>query len=194
MSVVDDLRTARSRGERPAAPWAYLRGADLCGANLRGAYLRDANLCGANLCDANLRGAYLRDANLRGAYLRGANLRGANLRGASLYGADLRGANLRGADLCLQVTGLPSGQAVLYPTRDGWALIVGCWTGTPDTLRTLIAGETGWPEASATQRIERRPGLGLLADLCDDHIKRQPGVIEDLAQRWPADEKSEAKA
>ena len=129
MSVVDDLRTARSRGERPAAPWANLRGADLCG-----------------------------------------------------------------ADLCLQVTGLPSGQAVLYPTRDGWALIVGCWTGTPDTLRTLIAGETGWPEASATQRIERRPGLGLLADLCDDHIKRQPGVIEDLAQRWPADEKSEAKA
>ena len=164
MSVVDDLRTARSRGERPAAPWANLRGADLCGADLRGAYLRGASLYGANLCDADLCGA-------------------------SLYGA-----NLRGADLCLQVTGLPSGQAVLYPTRDGWALIVGCWTGTPDTLRTLIAGETGWPEASATQRIERRPGLGLLADLCDDHIKRQPGVIEDLAQRWPADEKSEAKA
>ncbi|EBQ2845001.1 pentapeptide repeat-containing protein [Salmonella enterica] len=69
------------------------------------AYLRDANLRGANLCDANLRGADLCDANLRGANLRGANLRGAdlcdaNLCGADLRGADLRGANLRGANLC----------------------------------------------------------------------------------------------
>ncbi|ACN18317.1 pentapeptide repeat-containing protein [Salmonella phage g341c] len=69
------------------------------------AYLRDADLCGADLRDADLRGAYLRDADLRGAYLRGANLRGAylcdaNLRGADLRDADLCGAYLRDAYLC----------------------------------------------------------------------------------------------
>ncbi|EIN8860151.1 pentapeptide repeat-containing protein [Salmonella enterica] len=94
---------------------AYLRDADLCGAdlrdadlrgaNLRGAYLRDAYLCGAdlrgaNLCDAYLRGAYLCDANLRGADLRDADLCGAYLRGADLRDADLCGAYLRDADLC----------------------------------------------------------------------------------------------
>ncbi|EPF8181889.1 pentapeptide repeat-containing protein [Salmonella enterica] len=94
---------------------ADLRDADLCDANLRGAYLRDADLCGANLrdadlrganlCDANLRGADLRDADLRDAYLCGADLRGANLcdaylRGAYLCDANLRGADLRDADLC----------------------------------------------------------------------------------------------
>jgi hypothetical protein len=47
-----------------------------------GAYLRGANLEGANL-----EGAYLRGANLEGAYLRGANLRGANLGDAYLEGA-----------------------------------------------------------------------------------------------------------
>ncbi|EPV1050001.1 pentapeptide repeat-containing protein [Salmonella enterica subsp. enterica serovar Newport] len=84
---------------------ADLRGANLRGANLRGAYLRDADLCGANLRDADLRdaylcGAYLRDAYLCGADLRGANLCDANLRGADLRDADLCGADLRDADLC----------------------------------------------------------------------------------------------
>ncbi|HAG5116626.1 TPA: pentapeptide repeat-containing protein [Salmonella enterica] len=79
---------------------AYLRDADLCGADLR-----DADLRGANLRDANLRGADLRDADLRDAYLCGADLRGANLcdaylRGAYLCDANLRGADLRDADLC----------------------------------------------------------------------------------------------
>ena len=93
---------------------AYLRGADLRGAYLGGAYLRDANLEGADLEDAYLGcaylgGAYLRDADLGGAYLGGAYLRGADLedaylggaylRGADLGGAYLRGAYLRGADL-----------------------------------------------------------------------------------------------
>ncbi|HGH2046834.1 TPA: pentapeptide repeat-containing protein [Salmonella enterica subsp. enterica serovar Anatum] len=53
---------------------AYLRDADLCGADLRGANLCDADLCGADLRDAYLCGAYLRDADLCGADLRGANL------------------------------------------------------------------------------------------------------------------------
>ncbi|ECP8402672.1 pentapeptide repeat-containing protein [Salmonella enterica subsp. enterica] len=79
---------------------AYLRDADLCGADLR-----DADLCGADLRDADLRGANLRGANLRGAYLRGAYLRDADLCGANLRDADLRdaylcGAYLRDADLC----------------------------------------------------------------------------------------------
>ena len=65
-TLVDDLRTARSRGVRPEAP--------------------DANLCGANLCGADLRGAYLRDADLWGADLRGANLRGANWDGLRIDG------------------------------------------------------------------------------------------------------------
>ena len=43
---------------------AYLRGADLRGANLSGAYLRDANLSGADLSGANLSDADLSGANL----------------------------------------------------------------------------------------------------------------------------------
>ena len=53
---------------------AYLRDADLQGADLRG-----ADLQWANLRDADLRDAYLRDADLRGAYLQCANLQGADL-------------------------------------------------------------------------------------------------------------------
>jgi hypothetical protein len=51
----------------------------------RGAYLRGANLEGANLEGAYLRGANLEGANLEGAYLRGAYLEGANLEGAKKY-------------------------------------------------------------------------------------------------------------
>jgi len=63
------------------------------------AYLREADLSGANLRRADLQWANLRRADLRGANLRRADLRGANLRRADLSGADLRGANLRRADL-----------------------------------------------------------------------------------------------
>jgi len=92
-----DLRGADLQG-------AYLRGADLQGADLRGAYLQGADLQGAYLRGADLRGAdlqgaYLRGADLRGAYLQGADLRGADLREADLRGADLREADLRGAYL-----------------------------------------------------------------------------------------------
>ena len=66
---------------------------------LSGAYLRDADLCGADLSGADLCGAYLRDADLRGADLRGVDLYGADLRDAYICGADLRDADLRGADL-----------------------------------------------------------------------------------------------
>ena len=55
-TLVDDLRTARSRGVRPEAPDADLRGADLWGANLRGADLREADLRGADLWGAEWHG------------------------------------------------------------------------------------------------------------------------------------------
>ena len=74
--------------------YAYLRGADLSGADLRGAYLSRADLSGADLRGADLRGADLSGADLRGAYLSRADLSGADLRGADLSRADLRGAYL----------------------------------------------------------------------------------------------------
>ncbi len=86
------VRWARKNG-------AYLRDADLSGADLRGAYLRGADLRGADLRDAYLRGADLRGADLRGAYLRGADLRGADLSGADLSGADLSGCPVKIPDI-----------------------------------------------------------------------------------------------
>jgi len=184
-TLVDDLRTARSRGVRPEAPDADLRGADL----------RGANLCGANLCGANLRGANLRDADLRGAnlyaYLRGANLRGANLRGAYLRGADLRdadlrGANLRGADWRgLHIDGLPSGQVTLTPTPEGWDLTIGCWQHkTLADLAALIAGEITPPEARGPEIERRRPSWVAVLALCEAHAGMHPDVIEALAAKW----------
>ena len=145
--------------------------------------LYGANLRGANLYGVNLYGADLRWTDLYGANLYGVNLYGADLYGANLYGADLRGANLYGANMLLRLDGLPSGQATLVPTWKGWHLTVGCWSGTVQDLRDLIAG-TDWPEAKGGEQDRRRPGLTLLADLCDDHIARHPNVIDDLAKRW----------
>ena len=149
---------------------------DLRGANLRGADLRGANLWGANL----------RHANLRGADLRGANLWGANLRHANLRYADLRGTS-GASGVAMGVSGLPSGTSTLYPTPDGWRLTVGCWQGTPDTLRTMIASDDGWPEATGAECARRRPSLQALLALCDDHIARHPDTITDLAAQWTAE-------
>ncbi len=71
---------------------AYLREADLTGANFYMADLRNAYLAGANLSEAILTGANLSGADLRGAILRGSALLAADLRNALLHGADLRGA------------------------------------------------------------------------------------------------------
>ena len=99
---------------RPYLTWAYLRGANLCGAylsetdlekadltgaDLSRAYLRGADLSGADLTRADLRGAYLAGADLRGATLSWADLTRADLSGADLGGATLSWANLSGADL-----------------------------------------------------------------------------------------------
>ena len=174
-----NLRESNLRG-------ANLGGASLYGADLYGASLRESNLSGANLYGANLGGADLSRANLYGANLGGADLSGANLSGADLresdlYGANLRGANLRGASLSganlsgaslagtgiLHVEGLPSGTATLIPEPDGWALQIGCWSGTTTELREMIARDNGWPEAEGAQIVERRPMLAALADMAD---------------------------
>lgn len=138
----------------------------------------------------NLRGADLRRANLRGADLRGADLgradlRGANLRGANLWGADLGGADLWGANrVVLSVTGLPSGQAILTPTPDGWTLRVGCWMGTVAELRTLIASDDKWLEARGDQITIRRPMLSALADMCDAWIADRGDVLDEVIAKW----------
>ena len=198
-ALIENLRTARARANRPSAPGANLRGADLSGANLLGADLLGANLRGADLSDANLWGADLWGADLRGANLRGANLWGADLRGANLWGADLRGAdlsdaNLSGANLrdanlwgafaVMQLRGMPSGELITYPTPEGWHTVVGCWSGTPSELRTLIASDDGWPEATGLEVARRRPFLEVALTLVDLHIARHPDVITELAEQW----------
>ena len=189
--VVESLRTARARGVRPEAPGANLRRADLWNASLWGANLRGANLWGANLrradlSGADLRGANLRDADLRRASLWVANLRDADLRGASLWGANLWGANLRDAGV-VALGATPSGNALIYPTPDGWAMCVGCWKGSPDELRSLIDQEHGWPEASTTaERAHRRPYLALVLAHADLVMAEHPDLVPALAERWGA--------
>ena len=187
---------ARANATIPDLRGAVLSSADLRSADLRSADLRYADLRGADLSDADLRGANLRhaniwDADLRYADLRYADLRGADLRHANIWDADLRSANLRYASgasgAAMGVSGLPSGSSILYPTPDGWQLVVGCWQGTPDTLRTMIASDDGWPEATGAECARRRPSLLALLALCEDHIARHPDIITDLAARWTAE-------
>ena len=139
-----------------------LRGADLRYADLRYADLRHADLCHADRCHADLRYADLRYADLRHADLRYAYLRYAYLRDCDLHYAQVTEPRI----LTMRT---PSGWVTLVPTLDSWELRVGCWPGTPDTLRTLIAGDD-WPEAEGSERDWRRPILAALADLCDAHI------------------------
>lgn len=148
--------------------------------DLRGLDLRALNLSGLNLRNADLRRANLRDANLRDADLRGSYLWGADLRGAKLRAADLRGGCWDG----LQITNLPSGPLILTPTCDGWKLRVGCWRGTPDQLRTLIAQDEGWPEAKGEEVTRRRPYLQAALALCEAHMKDHADVIDNLKERW----------
>ena len=165
VDVLEIIREARSRGETPDLSWA----------NLRWVNLRWANLSGANLRWANLHGANLRWANLHGA-----NLHGADLRRADLCRADLRGALWDG----LYVDGLHPYRCLLVPTPDGWKITIGCWTGTVDELRDLIARDDGWPEATGDEIIRRRPLLSAFCDMCDVHMSAHPDVIDDLAERW----------
>ena len=181
-SPFDQLVGARERGERPVAPGANLTGANLTGANLRGANLTGADLRGADLRGANLTGANLTGANLSDADLYGANLYGANLRDADLTGANLSGA-ARGARI-LHLAGLPSGETIFMPTCGGWYLTVGCWEGTLEDFKKLIASDGGWPEARGSEVTRRRPSLQAVAALCEAHMLLHPKIIEELADKW----------
>lgn len=187
---------------------ADLSGAFLVGANLSGAYMHYANLTGANLRSANLTGAHLSLANMTDAYLGRANLSdsrltgaflsrsdlyranlsNADLRRAYLAGADLTSANLAGASLTgLAIEGLPSGSLTFVPTLRGWTLRIGCWEGTTDGLREMIAGDHGWPEAEGEEIAYRRPMLEAAADTCDAYAAAHPDAlaeIKDTADRW----------
>lgn len=162
-----------------------LEHADLTGANLQNAFLSGADLTEANLTDANLR-----EADLWGANLKHANLKHANLWRTSLWRANLRSANLKYANLhnnragILTVDGAHPYRVTLVPTLDGWVLVIGCWHGTIDELRALISQDEGWPEATGEEIETRRPILENIAGLCDLHIGRHAGLIDDLAKRW----------
>lgn len=222
--VINILREASERGERPNLRGANLSGADLRYAklsradliyanlefaDLRGAELGFADLYGANLRGVDLRGAKIRDANLRGVKLRDADLRDTDLRYTSLRDADLRYASLRGADLHgvimhganfiganlryanlsmtrwsgFAIDGLHPYRILLVPTPPGWQMAIGCWGGTPDDLRTLIAGDV-WPEAEGDEIIRRRPLLEAALHMVDAHIAAHHNVIEGLKERW----------
>lgn len=138
-----------------------LSSADLRGANMEGAYCHSTIFNGANLNDANLNGACLRNADL--VY---SHLRETDLRNTDLNGVDLRSAN----SSIFLVVGLHRYPMWAVPAKDGWQVTIGCWRGTTDDLRELIAGEN-WPESSFEQRKKLRPVLSAFADMCDEHAK-----------------------
>ena len=200
--VLEIIREARDSGKTPDLRWANLRRVDLSWADLHGVDLRGADLSGADLRVADLHGGDLSGVDLRGADLSGANLCGADLHGGDLSGVDLRGADLSGANLCgadlyeanlcgglwdgLCIDGIHPYRCLLAPTPDGWEVTVGCWSGTVTELRSLIASDDGWPEATGEQIAERRPPLSAFCDLCDVHMAAHPSVIVNLAARWSA--------
>lgn len=117
--------------------------------------------------------------------LRGADMRGANLYDADLYGADLRGANLYDARWGgLEINRLPSGTLHLTPTPEGWRITLGCWNGTPDQLRDLIAQDQGWPDAEGDEITRRRPYIEAALALCDLHMQDHAETITMLAEKW----------
>ena len=108
----------------------------------------------------------------------------ADLRWSDLSGSDLSGSNLRSSSVVLAVSGLPSGHVTFQPTPEGWWLRVGCWNGTTDELRALIAQDEGWPEARGAQVIARRPMLAAVADLCDAWAADRADVLAEIVAKW----------
>lgn len=185
-----------------------LTDADFTGSNIAGADLRFSDLSGAQFIRANLRRARLsvtnlRDANLHGADLGGATLRYTDLSSAYLYRTELRNTDLRYANLCgvdlydadlryaqligLLIDGLPSGHLTFIPTPEGWHLTIGCWEGTTDELREMIAKDEGWPEARGKEISLRRPMLEAVADACEAYANANPDAVAEVkaaADRW----------
>ena len=156
-----NLREANLRGQprgRPYGPtfagptWgqpgADLRGPTFAGPTFRGQPSR-GRPCGPTSYGADLRGPTSR----------------MDLCGADLYGASFTGP--RPAGCCLNVH--PERMGESHPGWQRLTLTIGCWTGTVEALRELIAGED-WPDADEHERLRRRPILSALADLSDAHI------------------------
>ena len=79
-----------------------------------------------------------------------------------------------------------SGDLAFLPTPGGWHLTIGCWKGTTDTLREMIAGND-WPEAEGEQIIVRRPMLEAMAYVCDAYAAANPDALAEVkatAARW----------
>lgn len=196
--VMKFVAVTRAKGERPILAYTDLSGLDLSGLDLSGVDFTGAVLFNADLRRTNFRGADMRRTNMRGADMRGADFRGANLSGAALRytkppGADMRHTNLTGADLRatnlpgLFLDGLPSGDLTFVPTPEGWSLTIGCWTGTTDELRAMIAKDDDWPEAEGEQIAVRRPALMAAADMCDAYANANPGALAQVrstANQW----------
>ena len=136
--------------------------------------------------------AAVREAVAAKADLRWSDLSGSDLSGSDLSRSDHSGSNLRSSSVVLAVSGLPSGHVTFQPTPEGWWLRVGCWNGTTDELRALIAQDEGWPEARGAQVIARRPMLAAVADLCDAWAADRADVLAEIVAKWAT--KSDAAA
>jgi len=88
---------------------AYLRGANLSGANMQRAYLNLARLEKANLSGANLTDAIIFQAIFDKTNFKGANLTNARVIG-TLGAVDISDANLRNGQLGLDIGNQPMGQ------------------------------------------------------------------------------------
>jgi hypothetical protein len=61
---------------------------------------------------------------------------------------------------------------------------VGCWRGSPDNLRALIAKNDGWPEARGAEIARRRPYLEAVLTHADLITAEKADLIPALAEKW----------
>lgn len=181
-----DLRDVDLSGSNMSG--TNLRCADLAYAKLHRTNLRYADLAYANLYNATPTKADLSDTNLRYTNMYGAELTGADLRRAYMHDTNLTSADLSSTKMCgLFIDGLPSGRLIFNPTPEGWHLYIGCWEGTIQELRAMIAGDDGWPEARGEEITVRRPMLETMAAACEAYAAAHPDALDEVretADRW----------
>lgn len=153
--------------------------------------LSNSDLNCADLCLTDLRYADLRHTDLRYADLVAADLSYADLRYANLCDADFQYADLRFNLLRLfYIDGIHRQPAYFWLTPEGWQTRIGCWSGTTESLRELIAQDGLWPEATdwsdaTEEQIERhRPLLERFADMCDAYKATFNDELTSLAEYW----------
>ena len=61
---------------------------------------------------------------------------------------------------------------------------VGCWRGTPEDLRKLIAKDDGWPSARGTEVARRRPYLEAILMHVDLITAEFAHLVPELAEKW----------